>query len=178
MCSAVYPSRSEFGSAPASSSSAASSKCPLATARCSGVVPARTGRSPSGSRRVRRHLHGFVDVGARLRRSALIAGDAPLAHGKQQRREPGVERRAEIGAHLDERLDDLDVPFGRRPHQRRLSARGSPSRARRRRGSMSAARLQPCPSVPRSSASSRRLEARRSRRPRRRAGARSSRHCR
>ena len=120
--SAVYPGRSAFGSAPAFSSSAASSKCPFQTATSNALEPA-IHPSPARQRLApgRRSLDGLVDVGARLQESAHDAG-LPFPHGEEQRSKSRVERRPEIGAGLDELFDGLDMAFCRCPHQRRLSA--------------------------------------------------------
>ena len=66
-------------------------------------------------------LQRRVHIDARLEQRAHHV-DAPLAHGKEERRESGIERRVDVGAGFDERAHDGGVPFGCGPHQRGLSA--------------------------------------------------------
>ncbi len=73
--------------------------------------------------RVRRHRHRIVHADSGFQQR-LDHGDMPLPDRKHQRREPGIERRPEIGAGFHQFLQHVDVAVGSRPHQRRLAPAG------------------------------------------------------
>ena len=102
-CNAVYPGPAAFGSAPASSSAAATSQWALVTATISAVVP--TAERCAGAVRALLADHlvdGAVDVDAGCEQRPHDT-QVTLAGGEQERREPGIERRTEVRPHLDQR---------------------------------------------------------------------------
>ena len=124
--SAVWPTLSSmFTSAPRSMSSAATSNCPLVSARISDVWR-------SGSTML---------MSAPASRSDPGAGDLAVARREEQRRQPARRQplvarllralplpdddrraRVDVGAGFDQHPHRVDVAFGGRPHQRRLAA--------------------------------------------------------
>ena len=66
-------------------------------------------------------LQRRVHIDARLQKRAHHV-DVPLTHGKEERRESGIERRVDVGAGVDQCADDGGVSLGRCPHQGGLPA--------------------------------------------------------
>ena len=121
-CAAVQnPANRSWGRRPPPAALQPARRWPLAIATCSGVVPVRSGRSPSGSLGLVLTLTTSL-TSAPAFISALTRGNALLAHGKQQRRKTRVERRRKSAPASMSASMTCDVAFGRRPHERRLSA--------------------------------------------------------
>src|SRR5215471_1011413 len=65
------------------------------------------------------HNEGFVDAGSQLEQ-CLHSVDLPFAYRKEERGKTTIRTRIHVSAMLEQETDYAGIPFGSRPHQRRL----------------------------------------------------------